>query len=90
VDLFNAAVKGDQELATKHQEMHDKISTLYQGAGRTLGQSLATLKMILKHLGLGEGGMIPPLTMLDANEEEKVRIKVLEWIEAGHLERLGD
>ena len=87
VDLYKAAIAGDTKTAEECQEEHNNISKLYQGDGRTLGQSLASLKLILKTQGLGEAGMFSPLTRLEGNGEKEYSAMIMEWIQAGRLNK---
>ena len=70
-DLYEAAVAGDAERAIHLQEATNEIAKIYQ-AGRTLGQSLAALKVMMQTKGLCDPYMLPPLTRLSAAEEQTV------------------
>lgn len=57
----------------KALQLHsDEIGNLYQ-QGRTLGESLAALKILMQSVGFCEPWMMPPLNRLDAGEEKKLR-----------------
>ena len=74
--LYDAAISGDMETAYRLQHETDEIARIYQ-KGRTLGQSLAALKVMLQTKGLCEPWMLMPLTRLSAGDEEAVRSSVL-------------
>jgi dihydrodipicolinate synthase/N-acetylneuraminate lyase len=59
--LYQASLIGDYEKACKYQTETDKVAVLYQ-KGRTLGESLAALKVLMNIKGLCETTMMPPLS----------------------------
>lgn len=69
--LYEAARKGDMATANRLQEETNEIAKIYQ-AGRTLGQSLTALKVMMQTKGLCEPWMLPPLTRLSAEEEQEI------------------
>lgn len=74
-ELYNAAINGDMETAYRLQDETNEIAKLYQ-AGRTLGQSLTALKVMMSTKGLCTPDMLMPLTRLSAEEEAEI-IKTL-------------
>lgn len=70
-DLYNAAVNGDMATAERLQNETNEIAKIYQ-AGRTLGQSLAALKVMMGTKGLCDPWMLMPLTRLSADEEQAI------------------
>jgi 4-hydroxy-tetrahydrodipicolinate synthase len=72
--LFNAAVAGDMETANRLQDETNEIAKIYQ-KDRTLGQSLAALKVMMQTRGLCEPWMLMPLTRLSTFEERAVTLK---------------
>lgn len=74
-DLYEAAVNGDTATAERLQNETNEIAKIYQ-AGRTLGQSLTALKVMMQTKGLCEPWMLMPLTRLSANEEQSIREKL--------------
>ena len=70
-DLYEAAVKGDMETANRLQAETNDIAKIYQ-EGRTLGQSLTALKVMMQPLGLCDPYMLAPLTRLSAEEEAQI------------------
>lgn len=72
--LFNAAVAGDMETANRLQDETNEIAKIYQ-KDRTLGQSLAALKVMMQTKGLCEPWMLMPLTRLSTFEERAVTLK---------------
>lgn len=69
--LYDAAVSGDMETAYRLQDETNEIAKLYQ-AGRTLGQSLTALKVMMQTRGLCTPDMLMPLTRLSAEEEAEI------------------
>ena len=59
-DMLTAAAEGDTEKITGLQEMSDSLGNAYQ-SGRSLGESLAMLKLIMHDRGLCQPYMMPPL-----------------------------
>lgn len=74
-DLYNAAVSGDAEKANDLQKKTDAIARIYQ-EGRTLGQSLAALKVMMNTQNLCQPWMLGPLNRLSAEEEKEIVDKV--------------
>lgn len=70
-ELYEAAVAGDMETANRLQQETDRIAKIYQ-AGRTLGQSLTALKVMMQTRGLCEPHMLSPLTRLGEEEEQSI------------------
>lgn len=73
--LYNAVMAGDMETADRLQEETDNIAKIYQ-SGRTLGQSLTALKVMMREKGLCEPYMLSPLTRLPEAEEKKIAAQV--------------
>ncbi|NDV64252.1 dihydrodipicolinate synthase family protein [Bacteroides sp. 224] len=73
-DLYTAALAGDTTTADKLQQETDGIARIYQ-EGRTLGQSLAALKVMMGTKDLCGPDMLSPLTRLTANEEQEIILK---------------
>jgi dihydrodipicolinate synthase/N-acetylneuraminate lyase len=69
-ELMNEALKGDWGKTKHYQELTDRVAVVYQ-KDRTLGESLASLKVLLNHEGLCGTTMMPPLTELleERNQE---------------------
>ena len=70
-DLYNAAMQGNADKAYELQKMSDALGNVYQG-GRTLGESLWALKVLMKKEGLCDTYMMPPLHQLSNEEEQKI------------------
>lgn len=73
--LFDAAVSGDMDTAYRLQDETNEIAKIYQ-KDRTLGQSLAALKVMMQTKGLCEPWMLMPLTRLSAHDEEEIKEKL--------------
>jgi 4-hydroxy-tetrahydrodipicolinate synthase len=69
--LYNAFLHADYEKAEKMQQATDAVAAVYQ-QGRTLGQSLAALKILMERRGLCRRHMMPPLTELLPNEVAEI------------------
>ena len=70
-DLFQAAIKKDRDNAYQLQNLSDEWGSLYQ-SGRTLGESLWALKILLKEYGLCEEYVMPPVYEQSAEEKMKL------------------
>lgn len=70
-ELYNAALQGNAEKAYELQKLSDALGNVYQG-GKTLGESLWALKVLMKKEGLCDTYMMPPLQQLSNEEEQKV------------------
>ena len=73
--LYEAAVNGDMATAERLQNDTNEIAKIYQ-AGRTLGQSLTALKVMMQTKGLCDPWMLMPLTRLSAEEEQDIKAKL--------------
>ena len=69
--LYNAALQGNSEKAYELQKQSDVLGNVYQ-AGKTLGESLWALKVLMKKEGLCDTYMMPPLHQLSKEEEKKL------------------
>ncbi len=70
--LYEAAIAGDMATANRLQEETNEIAKIYQ-KDRTLGQSLAALKVMMQTKGLCGPDMLMPLTRLSQEEEQAIR-----------------
>ena len=70
--LYEAAIAGDMATANRLQDETNEIAKIYQ-KDRTLGQSLAALKVMMQTKGLCEPWMLMPLTRLTEEEEKAIR-----------------
>ena len=91
-DLYQAALAGEEEKALQIQAHTDAISAVYQ-KDRTLGESLAALKIMMHERGLCGKTMQSPLTKLPFGEERKVLEKMkklnLDSVETLNVEKEG-
>ncbi len=71
-DLYHAAKSADQAGAQKYQELSDRFGSVYQ-EGRTLGQSLWALKVVMNEIGMCQPVVMPPL--INGTAEETGAIK---------------
>ena len=70
--LYEAAIEGDMATANRLQDETNEIAKIYQ-KDRTLGQSLAALKVMMQTKGLCGPDMLMPLTRLSAEEEQSIK-----------------
>lgn len=61
--LYAAGMNNDWKECAKWQEVTDQVAVIYQ-KDRTLGESLAALKTLMKSVGICNETMMPPLTDL--------------------------
>ncbi len=73
--LFDAAVAGDMDTANRLQDETNEIAKIYQ-KDRTLGQSLAALKVMMHTKDLCDPWMLMPLNRLTSHEEQSIIDKV--------------
>jgi len=73
--LYDAALRGDMAEANRLQDETNEIAKIYQ-QGRTLGQSLAALKVMMHTKGLCEPWMLMPLGRLSGEEESEILLKI--------------
>lgn len=72
--LYEAAMSGDMDTANRLQQETDEIARIYQ-KDRTLGQSLAALKVMMGTKNLCQPWMLMPLTRLPQEEEQAIAEK---------------
>ncbi len=73
--LYEAAVAGDMTVAERIQAETNETAKIYQ-AGRTLGESLCALKVMMQTIGLCEPWMLMPLTRLPEDEELSIKARL--------------
>lgn len=71
-DLYAAAQRREEDNALALQKLSDTFGNLYQH-GRTLGESLWALKVLMKELALCEPVVLPPLYPQAKEEAEKLK-----------------
>ena len=76
--MYVAAEKGDMEMVHALQVKSDQLGGMYQ-AGKTLGDSLAALKVLMKCHELCDTYMMPPLETISAEEEKILRKAYAEY-----------
>lgn len=72
-DLYKAAKEGDSNKTFELQKLSDALGSLYQ-QGRTLGESLWALKVLMKETGLCQPNVMPPIYPQSKEEETKLII----------------
>lgn len=70
--LYNAVCDNNMGIAEKLQQLTDRIADIYQ-KGKTLGESLAALKVMMQLKGLCDPHMLLPLTRLSDKMEHEIR-----------------
>jgi len=75
--MLKAIDEGDHVKAYEMQKLSDIYGNLYQ-AGKTLGESLWALKVLMKEKGLCEAIVMPPLQSLAKEEENNLVQKLKE------------
>jgi 4-hydroxy-tetrahydrodipicolinate synthase len=75
--LYAAALNNDWNECTNWQEATDKVAVIYQ-KDRTLGESLAALKVLIKRVGICNATMMPPLTELSESQVTDVENRFAE------------
>ncbi len=70
-DLYEAVMKGDMATANRLQDETNAIAKIYQ-EGRTLGESLTALKVMMQVDGLCDPYMLSPLTRLPEETEAEI------------------
>lgn len=76
-DLYKAAKEQNVEKAFSLQKLSDSLGAVYQ-QGRTLGESLWALKVLMKEFGLCEAHVMPPVYEQNSEEENKLRTALKE------------
>jgi dihydrodipicolinate synthase/N-acetylneuraminate lyase len=71
-EMMLAVEAGNRERAHQLQQWSDRLGHLYQ-AGRTLGESLGALKVLLQQAGICQAHVLPPLQPLPAAEADGLR-----------------
>ena len=70
-EMFEAVESGDHQKAYEMQKLSDIYGSFYQ-SGRTLGESIWALKLLMKEKGLCEAVVMPPLQSSTKEEEMKL------------------
>lgn len=70
-EMVKAVDRADYKRAYKMQQLSDDYGKIYQ-EGKTLGESLWALKVLMKEKGLCDTTVMPPLQSLSANEEKEL------------------
>lgn len=75
--MLKAVGEGDRKKAYEMQELSDLYGNLYQ-SGKTLGESLWALKVLMEEKGLCQSYVMPPLHSLPEEEAENLIKKLKE------------
>lgn len=79
-DMLQAVLKGDEEKAYHYQNQSDVFGHLYQ-SGRTLGESLWALKVLMREHGFCGTTVMPPLQVLSEQDEQQLKADFAEALE---------
>lgn len=79
-EMFQAAAQDNKERTFRLQRLSDLAGEIYQ-KGRTLGESLWALKVVMKERGLCEPNVMPPVYPQPANEEKMIQTAFQKFIE---------
>lgn len=71
-EMYHAVEQNDRDQAFRQQELSDALGKIYQ-EGKTSGQSLWALKVLMEEKGLCQSYMMPPLDGM--GEEEKLNLR---------------
>lgn len=74
-ELYEAALAGNMRRANQLQKETDDLSDIWQ-EGKSLTESLAALKVIMKHFGFCEKYVLPPLTECEGEEAREIQSMV--------------
>lgn len=86
--LYGHVMAGNLEEAMRLQQQTDEIARIYQD-GRSLGESLQALKVMMSVLGLCESYAIPPLQTLDGPSQERIRELTRQMVKKYDLKKLA-
>jgi 4-hydroxy-tetrahydrodipicolinate synthase len=70
-EMLETVESGDHQKAYEMQKLSDIYGSVYQ-SGRTLGESIWALKLLMKEKGLCEAVVMPPLQSSSKEEETKL------------------
>jgi 4-hydroxy-tetrahydrodipicolinate synthase len=70
-EMLRAVNESNNEKAYQMQKLSDVLGNLYQ-QGKLLGESLSTLKLVMKEINLCEKYVMPPLQLLSAEDEKLI------------------
>lgn len=84
-DMLKAVRDGDEEKAFYYQNQSDIFGHVYQ-SGRTLGDSLWALKVLMQEYGLCGTTMMPPLQSLSKQEETQLITALAELVEKEEIQ----
>jgi dihydrodipicolinate synthase/N-acetylneuraminate lyase len=83
-DMYEAVLEGEKKKGEIAQDISMEISAIYQ-KNKTLGESLAALKVMMNEIDLCGTTMMPPLTELDEKETSLLRETTREIIKKYNL-----
>jgi 4-hydroxy-tetrahydrodipicolinate synthase len=86
--LYDHALQGNHEDAWLLQKQTDEIARIYQN-GRSLGDSLQALKVMMSEMGLCKPYAIPPLQTCDPSSQEKIRTETRVIMQKYRLQSFG-
>jgi len=84
-DMLAAVSASDTDKAFQLQTLSDDLGNLYQ-SGKTLGESLWALKVLMEEYGLCKSYAMPPLQSLPDSEKEKLLISLHEILNKENIQ----
>jgi len=73
--LYDAVINEDKSETEKLQSRANEIAAIFQ-KDKILSEVMAGLKVVMKALGFCEPWVLPPMTRLSSEEEEKIRTRM--------------
>lgn len=86
--LYDYVIEGNYDEAWRLQNHTDEIASIYQN-GRSLGNSIEALKVMMSELGLCEPYAIPPLHTLDLPSQKIIRVATRQIIHKFSLQKVS-
>ncbi|QNL48393.1 dihydrodipicolinate synthase family protein [Olivibacter sp. SDN3] len=83
-EMVQALRLGLHEKAYYYQQLSDLLGNIYQ-AGRSLGESIWALKVLMQQVGLCQSYMTPPLLGMSVEEEERLKFSFNELVKEENI-----
>jgi 4-hydroxy-tetrahydrodipicolinate synthase len=82
--MLDAVTQGNLELAYQLQKISDQLGNIYQG-GKTLGESLWALKVLMQAQKLCKPIVMPPLLSLPNEAYEELQTVLKDWLKENNF-----
>lgn len=86
--LYDHVIEGNYDEAWRLQNHTDEIASIYQN-GRSLGNSIEALKVMMSELGFCKPYAVPPLNTLDAPSQETIRAATRQIMQKFGIQRVN-